>query len=105
MKGWRDDYGEVVVEYSSDIPLTGTIVWEGEMSLSPDLLVRLREWQCRFDINFHHDRGWTNRVEREAWTRDAARLIADLRREVPRAIPLVVDLWPIEPARWWRLWR
>lgn len=95
-----DDYVKLMVEYSCDMPLWGTVDWESELSLSRGLLDRLLAWQLKFDTNFHYKRGWTDNAEREIWTRDIEELCADLRQELPSDIPLIVDLWPIEPARW-----
>ena len=97
-----DDYVELMADYSCDMPLWGTVDWERELALSAALLDRLVAWQLRFDSNFRYDRGWTDDAERETWTRDADALCADLRREIPSDIPLVVDLWQIEPSKPWR---
>ena len=87
------------------MPLWGTIDWEEGLSLSPELLDRLATWQLQFDSNFHHEDGWIDTAERDAWVRHADALVSDLRREVPVDVPLVVDLWPIEDSKpRWKFW-
>jgi len=100
LRKWPDNYVKLMADYMDDMPLYGTLDWESELALSRGLLDRLLAWQLKLDTNFHYERGWLDEAERAIWSRDAEDLCADLRRELPADIPLVVDLWPIEPSRW-----
>ena len=98
-------YVKLMAEYSCHMPLWGTVDWQKDCSLSRDLLDRLVNWQRSFDTSFHWDHGWRDTAERDAWAREADELSAALRRELPSDIPLVVDMWPIEPSiPWWKPW-
>jgi hypothetical protein len=80
-------------EYEVDIPLWGP--WD-HLSLSAELLERLRRWQRFFDSSFRWDTGWISESERDEWSDVAASLESDLRHEVGDRAEVIVNLWPLE---------
>ena len=68
--------------------LTDRSDWE----LSPQLVERLQAWDDLFARHFHWDEGWRDAAARDAYHRDAPRLVRDLERELPHAT-VELHLW------------
>ena len=85
-RGWSGTV-RLMSDYGAGWPLwaenglTAASDWE----LSPALMERLQAWDDLFDGHFHWDRGWRDGGARDAYHRDAPRLLRDLERELPHA--------------------
>lgn len=63
-----------------------------ELSVSPELIERLRSWQSFFGDHYDHERGWPSEEFLTLHYRDAQILLRELRRELADD-SVVLDFW------------